>query len=116
MGSQGTIRLALAFAMLLASLTLVVWRQGRALEALRELDRARSARALVESERAELLARTQQLESRARIIAVASSRLGMRVPAAADEIVILLRGERDTVGDDALGVRMAESGGRERGR
>lgn len=112
MGARGTIRLVLAFATLLASLTIVVWRQGRALEALRELDRARSARAIAESERSAALARLQHLESRARILDVATRRLGLRVPAASDEIVILLRGGRST-GADTAGVRVAESGGRE---
>lgn len=93
MGAQGTIRLAVAFALLLASLTLVVWRQGRALEDLRVLDRTRAQRALAESERAALLNRIQHLESRARVVAVATERLGMRIPAAGDEIVILLRGD-----------------------
>ncbi|MGH7574247.1 MAG: cell division protein FtsL [Longimicrobiales bacterium] len=113
MGARGTVRLVLAFALLLASLTMVVWRQGRALNALRELDRARSARALAESERSELWARLQQLESRARVLDVATQRLGMRVPAASDEIVILLRGERSVEPRDTAGVRVAESGGRE---
>lgn len=80
MGARGTIRLVLAFATLLTSLTIVVWRQGRALEALRELDRARSVRAIAESERSALLARMQHLESRARILDVATRRLGLRVP------------------------------------
>jgi cell division protein FtsL len=94
MGSRGTIRVAVAFATLLASLTLVVWRQGRALDALRELDATRSARAVAEAERAELTNRIQQLESRTRIVAIATGRLGMRIPVAGEEIVILLRGEQ----------------------
>ncbi|MGH7553210.1 MAG: hypothetical protein ACREMQ_09335 [Longimicrobiales bacterium] len=93
MGARGTIRLALAFAALLASLTLVVWRQGQAIGELRELDRTRADRAVAEAQRAELIGRIQYLESRARIVGVASGRLGMRVPAAGEEIVILLRGE-----------------------
>jgi cell division protein FtsL len=92
MGARGTIRLALAFAALLASLTLVVWRQGQAIGVLRELDRTRADRAVAEAQRAELIGRIQYLESRARIVDVASGRLGMRVPAAGEEIVILLRG------------------------
>jgi cell division protein FtsL len=112
MGAQGTIRLALAFALLLGSLTLVVWRQGRALEDLRALDHTRSARALAESERAGLLGRIEHLESRARIVGVATERLGMRIPLAGDEIVILLRG---SVPDSAVGMMpppvMADSRG-----
>lgn len=116
MVARGTIRLVLAFATLLASLTTVVWRQGRALETLRELDRARSARAIAESERSALLARLQHLESRARILDIATRRLGLRVPAASDEIVILLRGERSTGTADTAGVRVAGSSGKEPGR
>lgn len=113
MDARGTIRLVLAFATLLASLTVVVWRQGRALEALHELDRARSARALAESERSELMARLHHLESRARILDVATQRLGLRVPAASDEIVILLRGDPSGAPAGTAAVRVAESDGRE---
>ena len=85
---NGAIRMAFACALLFASLSLVVWRQSRALEALRGLDAARAERALLQAQRAELQREIQQLESRARIGAVAGERLGLRVPAAS-EIVIL---------------------------
>lgn len=88
MGGRGAIRLALAFATLLASLTLVVWRQSRALKELQSLDRIRSERALLESERADLTRKIETLESRAHIVAVAGERFGLRVPKAA-EIVLL---------------------------
>jgi cell division protein FtsL len=93
MGGHGTIRLALAFALLLASLSLVVWRQSRALEVLRELDAARAERALTESERTTLLRRVQLLQTRTRIVTAAGDRLGMRVPSHA-EIVILTETSR----------------------
>jgi cell division protein FtsL len=109
MGAHGTIRVALAFAALLASLTLVVWRQGRALDALRALDRTRSERAVAESERAELVGRIQYLESRARIVTEAARRLGMRVPAAGEEMTILLRGpDASDASRVAAGVQAAE--------
>ena len=85
---NGAIRIGFACALLFASLSLVVWRQGRALEALRGLDAARAERALLQAQRAELQREIQQLESRARIVAVAGARLGLRLPAAS-EIVIL---------------------------
>lgn len=85
---SGAIRMGIAFALLFASLSLVVWRQSRALEALRALDAHRSDRALLEAERTELQRDIQRLESRSRILAVAGDRLGLRVPSA-DEIVIL---------------------------
>jgi cell division protein FtsL len=88
MKSQGTLRLALAFAALFGSLSLVVWRQSRALEALRELDAARAERAMLESQRTTLSRKIQELEGRARIVAVAGARLGMH-PAEASELVIL---------------------------
>lgn len=84
----GAIRLGAAFALLFTSLSLVVWRQSRALEELRGLDAARSTRAVLQAERSELLREIQRLESRSRIVAVAGTRLNLRVPSA-NEIVIL---------------------------
>jgi cell division protein FtsL len=89
MRASGAIRVALAFAALLASLSLVVYRQSRALEVLRELDGLRSARAVAESERALLSAEAQELESRARIKRVAEARWGMRVPASGELVTLL---------------------------
>jgi cell division protein FtsL len=91
MRGQGSIRVALAFAAVLASLTQVIWRQSRALELLRSLDEVRSERALAESERASLTARTQVLESRTHVRDVASARLGLRVPTAEDLITLRRR-------------------------
>jgi cell division protein FtsL len=84
----GTIRLALSFAALLVSLTLVIWRQSRALEVLRTVDQMRSERVISEAERAELTRRIQRLESRTRVVADARDQLAMHVPSA-NEIVIL---------------------------
>lgn len=70
---------ALSVALLLASLSLVTWRQARALEALAVLDGLRSERALVEADIAALEARIQRLESRAHVVP-AAERLGMHVP------------------------------------
>jgi len=76
--------MGVAGAMLFASLSLVVWRQGRALDALRGLDAARSERAQLQAERAQLEREIQELESLPRVLAVASARFGMRVPTAAE--------------------------------
>ena len=84
----GTIRLAFAFAALLAALTMVIYRQSRALEVLRAADEMRGARVIAEAERSELARRIQTLESRTRVVADARERLGMHVPSA-EEIVIL---------------------------
>lgn len=87
-GSARPLLAALAMAMVLASLSLVAWRQGRARDALADLDRIRRETALAEAERAELGRRVQHLESRARVVPEARERLGMHTPGS-DEIVIL---------------------------
>ena len=84
----GTIRLTLAFAALLGSLTMVIWRQSRALDTLRSIDKMRSARVIAEAERSELTRDIQRLESRGRVVVDARDLLGMHVPSAT-EIVIL---------------------------
>lgn len=76
------------FAALLASLSTVIWRQSRALDVLRHLDRLRAERAMQEAQKADLQHRIQRLESRARVVAEARQKLGMHVPDG-DEIVIL---------------------------
>lgn len=75
---------ALAFAGLLASLSLVTWRQSRALEALAELDRLQRERSLAESDLTELNRHIQFLESRGRVVPEARERLGMHSPAASE--------------------------------
>lgn len=82
------IRAVLLVAGLLASLTLVVWRQSTALEMLRGLDAVRQERIVEEARRASLSRRVEELESRARVSMAARERLGMRVPTGA-ELVIL---------------------------
>jgi hypothetical protein len=84
----GAIRMGIACALLFGSLSMVVWRQSRALEELRALDAARGERALLQAERSELQRSIQGLESRTRIVAVADARFGLRTPAG-DEIVFL---------------------------
>jgi cell division protein FtsL len=88
MRTRGTLRFGLAAAALFAALSLVVWRQSRALEVLRNLDAARAERANLESERASLQQVLQELEGRPHVVAVAAERLGLRPPSAS-EIVIL---------------------------
>ena len=87
-GSLRWAQAAVATLGLLVALGLVIWRQGRALEALAELDGARRERGLLIAEQAELERRIQQLESRAHVVPEARRVLGMRSPEAA-EIVIL---------------------------
>ena len=91
---NGTIRLALCFAALLAALTLVIWRQSNALETLRALEKLRDSRALAEAQRSDFLRKIEQLESRAHVVAAARDRLGMRVPGADEIVIIPLNAER----------------------
>ena len=84
----GTSMVALATAALLASLSLVTWRQARAMESLEQLDGIRRELSLGESERADLLSLVRVLESRGRVVPEAREELGMRMPDAS-EIVIL---------------------------
>ena len=98
----GAIRMGIACAMLFGSLSMVVWRQSRALEELRGLDAARAERALLQAEHSELQRDIQRLESRSRIVAVARERLGLRTPAG-DEIVFLQAPTRAGLAGDAAG-------------
>jgi cell division protein FtsL len=79
---------ALVVAALLASLSLVTWRQARVREALEELDHLRREISLAEAERSNLEQRIQMLESRSRVVPEARERLGMKTPGSA-EIIIL---------------------------
>lgn len=85
---SGPSRVALAVAFLLASLSLVAWRQSRAFETLATLDELRRETSLARAERAELVRRIRHLESRGRVVPAARERLGMHLPDAS-EIVYL---------------------------
>jgi cell division protein FtsL len=91
MHARGTLRIALAFAALLASLSLVVRRQSTAYALLETLDSERTKRAITESERSRLITSIQRLESRSRIAAVTGRWWGMRAPQSDEEFVIMLR-------------------------
>ena len=84
----GTSMVALATAALLASLSLVTWRQSRALESLGKLDGIKRELSLGDAEKADLLSRVRVLESRGRVVPAARDELGMKMPDAS-EIVIL---------------------------
>jgi len=91
-----TLMLALGFALLLASLSAVIWRQSRALDSQRAAEALRDEATLLEAKKAQLAHRIQELESRERVLAVAGARLHMRIPAA-DEIVLLPASRRTEV-------------------
>lgn len=82
------LRVAAAVVTLLGSLSLVTWRQSRALETLARLDDLRRQTSLAEAERIELQRGIQVLESRVRIVPAARERLGMHL-AATTEMVFL---------------------------
>jgi len=87
----GSSMVALATAALLASLSLVTWRQARAMESLEKLDGVRRELSLGESEKADLLSRVRVLESRGRVVPAAREELGMRMPDASE--IVILAGE-----------------------
>jgi cell division protein FtsL len=78
------VKLALTTLLLLGSLTLVAWRQSRALEALAALEDVRQERALAEAEKGELEREIEHLESGVRVRPEARSRLRMRTPDASE--------------------------------
>jgi len=80
----------LTVALLLASLSLVTWRQSRALGSLAELDQLRREISLLMAERYELENRVQVLESRSRVVPAARDLLDMRTPNAGE--IVLLQG------------------------
>jgi|GEM_PF-793637 len=116
--NTGLLRMALAFVALLGSLTFVVWRQARAYELLRELDALRSARAIEEAERSELGRRIVYLESRARVVAAAETRLGMKVPNMS-ELVMFRLGESNpdaaSMGSQQVATAAKQNAGRSSG-
>jgi cell division protein FtsL len=81
---ESRVKLGLITVVLLASLTLVAWRQSRALEALAALEAVRQERALAESERADLERQIEYLESGVRVVPAARSRLRMHIPDASE--------------------------------
>lgn len=79
-GVAGTSKVALAVAAFLASLSLVTWRQGEALDASRDLEALRQESLLEAATREELENRIRELESRSRVVREAQRRLGLREP------------------------------------
>lgn len=77
---SGLHRAALAMAALLASLSMVAWRQGRAFDVQQELEEVRSQVSMARSEQLQLNRDIRVLSSRERIVQVARARLGLRPP------------------------------------
>ena len=72
----------------LGALALVPWRQTQGVRLERELRALRDDRASAEAERLEWMQRAQRLKARGRIMEIARTRLGMRLPG--DDQVLLL--------------------------
>jgi len=89
---SGPLLMTFAAALLLAALSLVTWRQARAIETLAELDRLRSEISILTAERNQLENLIQSLESRGRVAQEASDRLGMRRPNDMSGEIVLLSG------------------------
>lgn len=87
-GQRGVLRLALVYAAVLGSLSGVVWRHGRALDALRVLDASRHDRAILEAERAELVRTLERLEGRSHVVGYARRELGMRIPTTSEIVLV----------------------------
>lgn len=91
----GLLRAAGLLALLLASLSTVVWRQSRGAALQREVRALEAERAVAESERLRLSTRIQGLQTRARIVQVARDRLGMHLPADSEVVLVPLPAEEE---------------------
>ena len=90
---SGALKAVSAVVLLVVCLTMVTWRQSRALEALADLDLLRREISILTAERNELVSRIQVLESRSRVVTAARDRLGMRTPDGAE--IVWLADESD---------------------
>ena len=80
-GGGAVQRAVLAMAALLAALSFVAWRQGRAYDLHRQVEGVRNELSLAQSERTQLNRDIRVLRSRERIVRVARELLGLRPPA-----------------------------------
>lgn len=85
---SGTVKVTFGVAVLLASLSLVAWRQSRAFEAMAALDEIRQETVLAEAERAELETRLRLLESRGWVVPESRARLDLRLPPSSDIVYL----------------------------
>lgn len=81
-------RWVVTFAVFVASLGSVLWRQSRAFEAHVALDELRRQVAVAEAERVELERLIQVLESRTHVVPAAMERLGMHMPDATEQVIL----------------------------
>jgi len=86
--SEAAIWFATSMVLLLAALSVVVWRRSRTLEALASRESLNREISLAEAELTELQRHIQHLEGYGRVVLETRERLGMKT-AGAEDIVIL---------------------------
>ena len=87
-GLGGLLRWTFTLSVLLGALVFLTWRQSRALEVLAQLDEIGRELSLAEAEIVDLERDIQVLESRVRVVPAATERLGMRLPAASEQVIL----------------------------
>jgi hypothetical protein len=87
-GLGGLLRWTFTFSVLLGALVFLTWRQSRALEVLTQLDEIGRELSLAEAEIIDLERDIQYLESRASVVPTATELLGMRLPAASEQVLL----------------------------
>jgi len=87
-GLGGLLRWTFTLSVLLGALVFLTWRQSRALEVLTQLDEIGRELSLVEAEIIDLERDIQVLESRVEVVPAATERLGMRLPAASEQVIL----------------------------
>ena len=95
---SGLLRMAGLLCLVLAALSLVVWRQTQGVALQREVRALEGERAIAEAERLELETRIQSLQSRARIVRAARERLRMHLPADSEVVLVPLAREAAPAG------------------
>ncbi len=81
-------RVAFAFAVFLGSLTLVAWRQGKALTVVEEIEHLEAELSLANAENDEIRQRIVLLKSRPWVTEQATKRLDMSVPDASAQVFL----------------------------
>ena len=81
-------KVAVTVACFVGSLGMVTWRQSRALEVHSELDEVRRQVSVARAERIELERAIQVLESRGRVVPVATADLGMHMPDGSEQVFL----------------------------
>ena len=81
-------KVAVTFAVVVASLGFVTWRQSRAFEVHLELDELRGRVAVARAERIDLERSIQALQSRSHVVPVAIARLGMHMPDGSEQVFL----------------------------